>query len=305
MFKKIKEIFKPWYHKLLSLATNRYTLGGTLQGALTPRLLRSVKRDQITVGYWNAEEDTASKVVDEYINALHRAASLEVPCYLSIKAPAFGFDLELLRPLLILAEKKRVGLHFDSLAIDTVDPTRALLEKIQNEFAIELGMSLPGRWPRSVADGIWAKEHGIYVRVLKGEWADPACPDYNLKEGFLALVRSLSHNPLTVRLASHDIPTIKAAVEILEQSNTAHHLELLYGLPRSEMVRFARQKKIPLRFYLPYGKAWLPYCMDSIQKKPYLAWWLVKDAFIGFSGRFSEILRSVAARFEFIPSREY
>ena len=228
-----------------------------------------------------------------------------MPCYLSIKAPAFGFDFQLMRPLLILAEKKQVGLHFDSLAIETVDPTRALLEKIKSEYKIELGISLPGRWPRSVADGAWAKEHGIYVRVLKGEWADPAYPDYNLKEGFLSLVRSLSHNPLTVRLASHDVPTIKAAVEILEKSKTDHHLELLYGLPKSEIVRFARQKKIPLRFYLPYGKAWLPYCMDSIRKKPYLAWWLMKDSFIAISSQFSEMLKALALRFEFSPSREH
>jgi proline dehydrogenase len=34
---------------------------------------------------------------------------------------------------------------------------------------------------------------------------------------------------------------------------------------------------VPVRVYVPYGQAFLPYAMSQLKQNPRIAWWLVRD----------------------------
>ena len=73
------------------------------------------------------------------------------------------------------AETVERRLHFDSLAPEHADRTFAAIARLRSRHPkLSLSVSLPGRWERSVADADWAIRHGVAVRVVKGQWADPA-----------------------------------------------------------------------------------------------------------------------------------
>jgi proline dehydrogenase len=55
-------------------------------------------------------------------------------------------------------------------------------------------------------------------------------------------------------------------------------LEILYGLPAQRQIALARELGVAVRMYLPYGSAYLPYCLGQLRRRPRLAWWLLRDA---------------------------
>src|SRR5690606_24601998 len=90
-----------------------------------------------------------------------------------------------------VARRRGVGVHLDSMHPDTADRTLALLPLL---LAVHpgLGCTLPGRWARSVEDARYVTDLGVRsVRVVKGQWADPADPRRDARAGVLAVVDAL------------------------------------------------------------------------------------------------------------------
>ncbi len=54
-------------------------------------------------------------------------------------------------------------------------------------------------------------------------------------------------------------------------------MELVFGLPVRESVRLAREIDIKVRFYIPYGNGFLPYCLSWARRNPRVLWWMFKD----------------------------
>ena len=46
----------------------------------------------------------------------------------------------------------------------------------------------------------------------------------------------------------------------------------------------ARAARVPARIYVPYGAAWVPYCLSQVRQNPRLLWWALRDATLGASG---------------------
>ena len=79
-------------------------------------------------------------------------------------------------------------------------------------------------------------------------------------------------------VASHDVTTARRAIEALLTAGTPTTLELLYGLPSRRQIELWRELGVRVRVYIPYGAAYLPYCLAQIKRNPRIAWWLVRDA---------------------------
>ena len=43
-------------------------------------------------------------------------------------------------------------------------------------------------------------------------------------------------------------------------------------------MNLAREFGVATRVYLPYGEAYLPYCLSQLKRNPRMAWWLLRDA---------------------------
>jgi proline dehydrogenase len=230
--------------RLIRRAARRYIAGTTVADAVAAAGSRPV-----TLGYWDSGKEKPADVAREYARAL--AASRDLDAYVSVKPTALAFDAGLLESL-------GAPVHLDSLGLDTVDATFSLAERVP-----VLGVTLPGRWRRSVADAARVAEWGVQVRVVKGQFASR--DDVDPFDGFLGVLEGLAGLGVArIAVATHDAAL---ATEALRRVPHAE-LEQLYGI---------RPVARAHRLYIPYGTAYLPYALRYLRRKPRAAWWLVRD----------------------------
>jgi proline dehydrogenase len=229
-----------------------------------------------TLGYFNAESDTAHTIVDQNRAASEALARDGLAGHLSIKAPPLGYDGAALSAIVARARQHGQLLHLDSHGPDTATPTFAALQTLLAEHPT-LGVTLPGRWLRSPDDADWAVAHGVRVRVVKGQWACAVRPDLDPRAGFLAVVDRLAGRAGEVAVATHDAALAREALGRLQRAGTRCELELLCGLPRRDVLAVARALNVPVRLYILYGEAWLPYALGQVARQPRMLWWATRD----------------------------
>ncbi|MBT8081311.1 MAG: proline dehydrogenase, partial [Gammaproteobacteria bacterium] len=136
----------------------------------------------------------------------------------------------------------------------------------------------PGRWPRSVDDVDIVTRLGLDVRVVKGQWLDPQAPDHDARQGYLDVVGRLAGAARKVRVATHDHELASASIAMLKRAGTDCELELLYGLPIGQLAELAVSTDTPVRFYVAFGHAYLPYALGSLKRNPRLILRLLREA---------------------------
>ena len=80
-----------------------------------------------------------------------------------------------------------------------------------------------------------------------------------------------------VAVATHDAALAREAFLRLRRAGTPCELELLCGLPRAEVMAVAKEFDVPVRLYIPFGTAWLPYALGQLVRKPHMWIWMVRD----------------------------
>lgn len=264
---------------LASRAAKSYIAGPELTDALRVTDLLARRGLATTLGFWDGLGDAPANVADHYLAALDALAQQDADSYLSVKLPALGESGELLDQVLHKARANRQRVHFDSLGPEAADAMWSAAEDAKSADN-EVSCSIPGRWRRSLDDADRAVAAGIVPRVVKGQWADPGCPHLDARRGFLGVVERLAGRAPHVAIASHDAPLALDAIRRLRRAGTRCELELLYGLPERASLAVAQREVVPVRFYVPYGAAYLPYCLAQASRQPRLLWWLLRDAML-------------------------
>jgi proline dehydrogenase len=277
--------------RLARLASRSYMAGAELEDALRVCRQFSARCFATSVCYWNGAKDKPREVADHYLAALDALRCEDLNGYLSIKAPALKFDRALVAEIIERAEQSNTRVHFDALAPDTVDQTFDLIAAALSP-ARRIGCTLPGRWHRSLTDAEFAIAMELDVRVVKGEWADPDHPDIDLRAGFLEVIDRLAGRARHVGVATHDAELAREAVRRLQAAGTSCELEQLFGLPLKATIQVAREMNAPVRLYVPYGNAWVPYCLSQIRKRPRILWWIAQDAIFGRARSLLDLTRS-------------
>jgi proline dehydrogenase len=266
---------------LIRRAASAYTAGPSFENARAVCERLAQEGIASTVGYWNTSFDSPPLVAQSYLGLLSLIECLRSPCYLSVKAPALGFDLELLRRILDQAQRINVTVHFDAMAPETVDRTFELIEEARCVYP-NLSCTLPGRWHRSLRDADRAVEFGLSVRVVKGEWAGLNGDETDRYDGFVRVVERLTFRGARhVAVATHDAKLARQTLSCLELSGCSCELELLYGLPQRAMQKIAREKGVRARIYVPYGRAGLPYRLREAVQHPKILTWFARDLIRG------------------------
>jgi proline dehydrogenase len=281
MIAKLKKILRPIAHKVIAKASQSYISGEKLEDALLTSNQLLGKGYQITLAYWNRDEDIPGDVMTLYHAALDELAKMPEKNYISIKAPAFNFDRDLYGALLTRVRDLGISLHFDSLGHEAADAMFSLIQENSSGRYTDIGCSLPGRWQRSLDDAERIASLGMVGRVVKGQWEDPLHPEIDPRAGFLNVVNQLAGKAKTVRIATHDPELAKKSIEILRNAGTDSELELLYGLPVSNVLKAVKPLHVPTRIYIPYGYAWIPYALNNVRNNPKVLWWLFKDSLSG------------------------
>jgi proline dehydrogenase len=276
MSTSLRKTIWDFWNLLGKRAAQSYIAGPELQDAMRVCNKLSEKGFSSTIGFWNSDNDAHDKVSNAYLTGIKALKEKNMHCYLSIKLPAIGFSHQLLSAVLLAARQDGIRVHFDSLGPETVDQTRSMITESLPIYN-NLSCTLPGRWRRSLQDADWAVEHGLTVRVVKGQWIDPGAPDIDMQESFLDIIAHLTGRARFVAVASHDTWLAKEAIKRLHATGTPCEMELLYGLPAHESIKLARDLGVNVRFYIPYGNGFLPYCLSWARRNPCVLWWIIKD----------------------------
>jgi proline dehydrogenase len=256
-------------------AARRYIAGPLVSDALEVSGRLAARGWSITLGYWDGPPDTPADVQRTYREAVEQAPA---GTRLAVKLPGIGFDPERFDAVLVAARERGVAIHCDSIGPEGVDPTFALLRgRHEGEAGGEpLGCTLPGRWHRSDADVDRAVELGLRARVVKGQFPGSEEDERDPVAGALRVFERLAGRAPQVAIASHDPSVVRPAVEVLRAAGTPCELELLYGLPIRAPLAIAQAADLPVRVYVPYGTAYLPYALRQALR-PRIAFRLAQD----------------------------
>ena len=265
--------------KLIERAAASYVAGAELSDAID--FARAVERDGMssTIAYWNSLGEDPAHVYRAYHSAIDGVADAATRTYISIKAPALSMSGELTESLARHCRDRGVGLHFDSLAVEYQTGTWDLIERLL-PLGATIGCTLPGRFAQSLDGAEWAVTHRLRVRVVKGQWEDPGQP-IEPRAGFLAVIDRLAGRAAHVAVATHEPRLAEEALTRLAARGTPSELELLLGLPVDGARAVARRLNVPVRIYVPYGYAWLPYAFSAALKNVSVLRWMLKDVVRG------------------------
>jgi proline dehydrogenase len=157
--------------------------------------------------------------------------------------------------------------------------TFGLIERLA-PTGVMLGCTLPGRFAQSLNDAERAIAHRLRVRVVKGQWEDPN-RRIDPRHGFMEVIHRLAGRAVHVSVATHEPGLAQEALTALVARGTPAELELLLGLPMRDASRIAGRLNIPVRVYIPYGYAWLPYTLSAARKNVSVLRWVLKDVVCG------------------------
>ena len=269
---------------VLQTAGRAYVPGERLQDALQIAERLGAQGTPCTIGYFSSAADSPEASARVSRSIVDAVAALQPRGYVSIKAPACGYYPQLIASVVLKAREADVLAHFDSHELHTADAT---LQCVRQAAALggRVGLTIPGRWRRSVADAEFACSLGVRVRLVKGEWADPGDRARDRRKGSMEVVECLAGRAREVAIASHDPWLVQQALSRLMAAGTQCELELLYGMPMRQVVALARKFAAPVRVYIPFGIAWRPYAASKVAEDPRILWWLVRDGVDGLLGR--------------------
>jgi proline dehydrogenase len=265
--------------KLIERAARSYVAGTELSDAIG--FARAIERDGMrsTIAYWNDSGEDPQDVHAAYLSAIDGAADAGTQTYISIKAPALSMSPTFSHAVAMRCRDRGIGLHFDSLGLEHQTPTFDVIERLV-PLGVTLGCTLPGRFAQSLDDAERAVRDRLRVRVVKGQWEDPQHA-IEPRLGFLAVIDRLAGRAAHVAVATHDPELAEQALARLAARGTQAELELLLGLPVHGARDVARRLDVPVRIYVPYGHAWLPYSLSAARKNPRVLLWILNDAVRG------------------------
>jgi proline dehydrogenase len=273
-------MLKQSLNRLAKKLSRSYYAGPELTDAVSVCQRLSRKGMPCTIGYWPNQDDTPQVVADAYLAGIDAIKDAGLDCSISVKAMVMDFNRDLITRIIDKAASVGVGIHYDSRELEFADPTNELLSAFAGRGAT-IGCTLPGIWPRSIADADLASELGVNVRVVKGMWRDPEHLDIKARQGYLEVIDRLCGRAHQVGVATHDKWLAREALQRLTDSNTACELEQLFGLPTRETLRVAKDFGVRVRFYIPYGNSWLPYALSRALRRPRILFWVARDLMLG------------------------
>lgn len=231
------------------------------------------------IGPWVAPDRSPGQNLALYREAVDALTARRLDGYLSIKLSTLGYDDGMFTELLAHAAPSGIRVHSDSIGPESAGPATAMIGRAAARFT-NVGATAPAGWRRSPADAAKFVEWGVAVRIVKGQWADPAGAVPDIRASFLALAGVLAGGKGRVGVATHDRKVAAPALSLLAAAGTPCDMEQISGLP-GNCAPLAASAGVPYRVYIPYGFPYLPYNIWQVKARPAVAFWVLRDFIAG------------------------
>jgi proline dehydrogenase len=267
----------------------RFVAGETLEEAIRSIAPISHSGRRIILNHLGENVGTSSearKARDSYVRMLQSLREAAIDGNISIKLTQLGLDFD--RELcLSLAQEiaAAAGSLDNSIEIDMegsayTEATLQIFEKVQREH-VNTGVALQAYLLRSEADvkrlASLAPPSKLKIRLVKGAYREPPSVAFQKKSDVDANYRRLLDSLLqpdkdgpVVAIATHDPALIDYACARIRQlalTTDRYEFQMLLGIRRDLQEKVFLQGH-PLRVYVPFGEAWVPYFMRRLSERP-------------------------------------
>jgi proline dehydrogenase len=302
-----QRLVKDW--SLARRIARRFVAGETLSEALQVSQSLSEQGLTTTLAYLGEHVETEGEAIHsrENIRRLIEAiGESRLPAGISIKLTQLGLtlDYELCMSNMLLVARdgaaQNVYIRIDMEDSDCIDRTLSIHRTLVSQGLINVGLVFQSALFRSEHDVRTAVAAGTTVRLVKGAYLEPGSIAHqskdeidenfdHLSEIVLEAARDQGGDagsadgrvpPLTA-IASHDQHRIKYAEEYARRirvPRAAVEFQFLYGI-RPELQTSLRQRRYPVRVYVPYGSQWYPYLMRRLAERPANLWLVFSNLF--------------------------
>lgn len=302
-----KRLVKDW--RLARRVSRRFVAGESLPDAL--EVARTLGELGLTttlahLGEQVATEEEAVRSRDEICKLIQAIGASNLPSNVSLKTTQLGLSLDYelcMANMLHLAKEgaaRSVYIRIDMEDSPTIDHTLSIHHTLGAEGFTNVGLVFQSALFRSEQDVRTAMSAGTTVRLVKGAYLEPASISFqserDINESFDRLsemvlnatrdqggvpVSADGRTPPLAAIASHDLGRIEFAEEYARElgvSRQALEFQFLYGI-RSGLQASLRQRKYPVRVYVPYGSQWYPYLMRRLAERPANLWLVFSNLF--------------------------
>jgi proline dehydrogenase len=273
----------------------RFVAGGSLEEALAPAadLCRAGRRVIFNqLGEHIAAKVEAYEARDSYLRTLHAIDEARLDANISIKLTQLGLTLdrelclELTDEIAAAAKSLLRTIEIDMEASEFVEATIATYESAQRRHG-NVGLAIQSYLRRSERDLERLAGLGPKIRLVKGAYREPASValqeksevDANYRVLLEQLLRPSANGRFFAAIGTHDPALIEfAKAKIHEYAVTSEHYEfqMIYGI-RRDLQRQLIEAGHPLRVYVPFGTAWVPYFMRRLSERPANLWFVVRS----------------------------
>jgi len=228
------------------------------------------------------DPEEATEMLSEYkaiLDDMDGLGHANISVKLSALGQALNEDLcaRNLESLLQHAARRRQFVRFDMEDHTTTDSTLGLYRRFVGRYP-GIGPVLQSRLHRTQKDIEDLAPLKPNVRLCIGIYREPeeiALVDKReMKERLLRYLEMMWSNGQYVGVATHDEAIIHRVLEMagrMGKTAADFEVQMLLGVPRSEIQKEVQRRGIKVRLYVPYGSQWYAYCLRRLDGNPEMA----------------------------------
>ncbi len=274
----------------------RYIAGENIEDA--DRLVRELnaKKMLATIDVLGENVTTKQEAIsssDAAVEALRMIDKNKLNANLSIKLTQFGLNIdrnfcfdnvrEVMETARGFGNFVRIDMEDSSVTTATLD----IFERFRAAGFDNTGIVIQAYLRRSEQDIGHLVDMKASVRLCKGIYIEPEEIAFKgrdeIRQNYVKLLRMLIDGDCRVGIATHDDYLIKAAYDMLKQSNIdrdKYEFQMLYGV-RSDLRDRIVADGHRLRVYVPFGKQWYAYSIRRFKENPQVAGYVFKSILTG------------------------
>jgi len=233
-----------------------------------------------------ATPDEARRARDTYVQILRSLSDGGIDGNIAVKLTQLGLDfdrqmcLSLAHEIAAAAATMRKSIEIDMEGSAYTDATLQIFKEVHREHG-NAGLAIQAYLRRSQADVERLAPLRPKIRLVKGAYREPAFIAFQKKSEVDANYRKLLDQLFgqvllpnsgcgCVAIATHD-PTLvdyaSAKIQRLRLSASQYEFQMLLGIRRDLQQKIISEGH-PLRVYVPFGEAWVPYFMRRLSERP-------------------------------------